>query len=539
MKQRPILLAMLSLLASTAARAVCGQAPVDTSAQHPIAHRSAYEDMQMFSQVLNQIRVNHPDSIDVHELIMAAVRGMVSAADPHSYVVQRVHLTPEKEKDWLDGKSYPVPLQFSFIEGTPVVVGVLPGSNAARSGILVGDVLLAADSVPIFAESSMELDVYLSGKKNSSVVLRFERERTDGSTVEFERVVKRELLGERETAVPAVFMLDSTTGYIRISTFVASNVSDDLHAGVTKLESQGMRRLILDLRDNGGGRVDEAAKVAGQFLPTGALVWTAKGRKASVTDTGRVKRSLFSASERRYPMVVMINAGTASASELVAGALQDHDRAVIVGQPSFGKSLIMYGFPLMDGEGSYIEMVVGHMSTPCGRVIQRQYHAYTQREYYRMARADRDTAGRPWCKTDNGRVVYGGGGIYPDLRFPRRAPRPVWLERASETDVIFKFITAYMAANQSSLPTLIDLASNPRLPAAAIEQFRAFAAKDSVELQSGTEADSLLQRVLVQALAWEKWGPEGGYRMYAVLDPDVKRAVEAFDRAQQILGPQH
>ena len=510
--------------------------PDTTPPPHIIQHRSTYEDMQMFSQVLNQIRVNHPDSIDTHELMMAAVRGMVDAADPHSFVITGVHLTPEKERAMEAGKLYPVPVTFEFIEGTPVVVGITPGSNASHQDILVGDVLLAADSVPISADGEEELALYLAGNKNTSVVLRLERERVDGSVVTLERVVKREKVEEGENAVPAVFMFDKGTGYIRVTTFVGDNIADDLHNAVNKLQDQGMQRLILDLRDNGGGRVDQAAKVAGEFLPSGTIVYTSKGRKPEVTDTGRVKRSFWK-SEKRFPVVLMINAGTASASELVAGALQDHDRAIIVGQPSFGKALLMGGFPLMDG--SMIELVIGHVSTPCGRVVQRQYHAMARREYYRLAKAERDTAGRPWCKTDNGRVVYGGGGIYPDVRLPHRPPRPVWLERLGESDVGFKFVTAYMASNPTAFTSLDALAANPRLPDGAVDQFRTFVAKDSLEIPTGAAADSLLQRRLVQELALAKWGPQGLYRMYAVLDPDVRTAEAAFDRWTEILGPQH
>ena len=265
-------------------------------------------------------------------------------------------------------------------------------------------------------------------------------------------------------------------------------------------------------------------------------MYTSKGRKPEITDTGRVKRSFWK-SEKRFPVVLMINAGTASASELVAGALQDHDRALIVGQPSFGKALLMEGFPLMDG--SIIELVIGHVSTPCGRVIQRQYHGISQHEYYRLAKADRDTAGRPSCKTDHGRTVYGGGGIYPDIRLAPRPPRPLWLERLGESEVGFKFTSAYIAANPNVVQSLDALVADPRLPDAMIQEFRAFAAKDSVELPSGHEADSLLQRRLVQDVALAKWGLSGLVRVQTVIDADVQSAVSDFDRAQQILGPQH
>ncbi|HUO52719.1 MAG TPA: S41 family peptidase [Gemmatimonadaceae bacterium] len=525
--------AALAVAATTAAAA---QAAPDTAPKKAVRARTTYEDMQMFSQVLNQIRVNHPDSIDTHELMMAAVRGMVAAADPHSFVMEGVQLTPEKQRALEDGKLIFVPIEFQFIEGTPVVTGVAPGTEAAQQDILVGDVLLAADSVAVNAESEMELQAALAGKKNTTVRLTFERRRVDGSVVAIERVVRRERVGDNGTAIPAAFMLDARTGYVRVTTFDAEHVGDDLHAAIGRLESQGMQRLILDLRDNGGGRVKEAAQVAGEFLPSGTIVYTSEGRKHEVTDTGRVSRSFWK-SERRFPLIVMINDGTASASELVAGALQDHDRALIVGQPSFGKALLMAGFQLSDG--STIELVIGHVKTPCGRVIQRQYHGMSRREYFRLSHADRDTAGRPWCRTDDGRVVYGGGGIYPDIRFPWPKPEPLWFDQLSEEGTRLKFLNGYVSANPSLFPSLDALAKDPRLPPDAVTQLRAFAARDSLEIPAGAEADSILQRSLVRGYARFKWGDAGYYRMAAIFDPEVARAAASFDKAQQILGAPH
>jgi carboxyl-terminal processing protease len=403
----------------------------DTASRSPLRPRSTAEDLQMFSQVLNQIRVNHPDSLDMHELFMAAIEGMVHAADPHSFVIPAVRLNPGRAAAYRDGKLYPVPVDFRFIDGAPVVVSVEPQSKAAEQDILVGDELVSIDGKPVDATSPMELDIGIAGPKHSTVSLGLERRRIDGSTVQLVRVVKRERVDDA-TAVPAAFMLDQQTGYVRITTFVNDKVADDLHDALGRMEKQGMTRLLIDLRDNGGGRVDQAAKIAGEFLPKGAIVYTAEGRKADVTDTSRVSRS-FWRSEKRYPIVLLVNDGTASASELVAGALQDHDRALVVGTPTFGKSLLMAGFPMSDG--SFIELVIGHVRTPCGRVIQRQYHSISRHEYYRLAGVERDTVGRPSCKTDQGRTVYGGGGIYPDVRLAED-PQPLWLAHVRENDLV-------------------------------------------------------------------------------------------------------
>ncbi len=512
------------LVVSIAVAASDSRAQKTDSAPPPIRKRSTVEDLQMFSQVLNQLRVNHPDSVDTHELLMAAVEGMVRAADPHSFVIRAVRLDPAKEAAWRDGKLVQVPVTFQFVGGDPVVVSVAAGSRAAALDILPGDELISIDRKPITATSPIELDIVLAGPKGSTVGLIFERRRFDGSIAHFERVVQRERVDE-SSAVPTAFMLDGQTGYVRITSFLNDHVARDLHDAVGRLEGQGMKRLVLDVRDNPGGRVDQAADVAGEFLPKGAIVYTSTGEKKEMIDTSRVSRS-FWRSERRFPVVLIANAGTASAAELLAGALQDHDRALIIGRPTFGKSLIMRGFPLTDG--SIIELVVGHLRTPCGRVVQRQYRGITTREYYRLARADRDTAGRPTCRTDAGRVVYGGGGIYPDLVVDEPGP-PVWLSRLAEDDVLRKWIGGYVSANPAMFISLDKLASNLGIAASTLGEFRKFASAQGIVIPETAGADSLLTRVLSTSAARSKFGDAGFYRIGASLDPEVRIAQRAFD----------
>jgi carboxyl-terminal processing protease len=261
-------------------------------------------------------------------------------------------------------------------------------------------------------------------------------------------------------------------------------------------------------------------------------VYTAEGRKSDITDTGRVGRSFWS-HERRYPIVLMINGGTASASELVAGALQDHDRALIVGHTSFGKSLLMRGMPLADG--SMIMLVVGHVRTPCGRIIQRQYRGLSGHEYRRRAGMAADTAGLPKCKTDGGRTVYGGGGIVPDVPFPEPEPTPVWLSQVREADLPLKWIGGHVSANAAAYASVDALAANPVPPADAVADFRKFAADQGVTIPPGEDADRRLRRAIVLAAARAKWGDEGVYRIAAVMDPEVKAAAAAFDKAAEIL----
>ena len=517
------LVARAALLVGAAAASLPAQ-----GADSPMRRRTTYEDLQLFGQVLNQIRVNHPDSIEAHELFLAAVEAMVHAADPHSYVVPAVRLDAAKSEAYEKGKLYPVPIDFSFVGGTPVVVSVAAGTAARRLDILPGDELVAVDGGSFVSHSSAELDVELAGPKKTTVRLTLERRRDDGSFVRLDRVVQRER-AEEETAVPVSIMLNPTTGYVRVTTFVGERVADDLHSALERLEKDGMEQLLLDLRDNGGGSVAEAAHVAGEFLPRGAIVYTSEGRKPEITDTGRVKRSFFR-SERRYPIVVMVNAGTASASELVAGALQDHDRALIAGHPTFGKSLLMRGFPMSDG--SVLWLVVGHVRTPCGRIVQRQYRSITRREYYRLAKAERDTAGRPGCRTDGGRTVYGGGGIFPDLSLPDAPARPRWASRLEEQQLLMSWSGGYVDAHAATL-TDADAFSARELPAAVLADFRAYASKQGVDVPA--DGDALLKELLLTNIAYARWGTEGAYRVYARRDGEVKAALAGFTQARAMV----
>jgi carboxyl-terminal processing protease len=463
---------------------------------------------------------------------MAAVQGMVTAADPHSYVIPAIRLDPAKEDAFRAGRLHPVPVSFRFVGRDPIVVSVGTGTRAARQDILPGDELVAIDGRAVEAESAIELEVSLAGARGTAVTLTFSRRRADGSVVSLDRVVQRERY-EQESALPVAFMLDQQTGYVRVTTFSNDRVADDLHSALVRLEGAGMRRLVLDLRDNGGGSVQEAARIAGEFLPSGTLVYTTEGKKKEAASTGRVSRS-FWRSERRYPIVLLVNAGSASASELVAGALQDHDRALIVGRPTFGKALVMGGFPLTDG--SMFVLVIGHVKTPCGRVVQRQYREITRREYFRLAAAERDTAGRPSCRTAGGRVVYGGGGIYPDVVLPQPPGVPLWLARAREQDLLVKWVNAYVAARPAQFASVEALAATPALAADALIEFRAFAAGEGISIPEDAAAERTLSGALLRSIAYARFGSAGYYRVAATDDPEIASAIQAFERADALLG---
>lgn len=499
--------------------------PVLAAAQGAPRTRTTYEDLQMFSGVLNQLRVNHPDSLDSHKLIVGAIRGMLAEMDPHSYLIETRPALAGREKQLMEGKLVTTSIAFRYVGGAPVVAGS-SGSGArtlAALDVLPGDELVTLDGKPVEAKSEEELELELAGDKGSRLQLGLRRLRADGSTADLTREIVREKRGG-ERAVPAAFMLDAQTGYLRLATFAVEKADDAAKKALGQLEGKGMKRLVLDLRDNGGGLVKDASDFAALFLPEGAVVYSSEGRKKDVNDTVKVSRSWFS-SARSYPIVVLQNAGTASAAELVSGALQDHERARIVGRPSFGKALMMFPFLLPDG--SLLMMVAGHVKTPCGRVVQREYRGISTREYYRAAAAARDTVGRPSCKTSGGRTVYGGGGIYPDLVVPEPRERPVWQRRASEALLPVRWLAGWIEAHPAPARAPEVEAATP-LPPAAIADFRAFAAREGMPLPDGADVDQRLAAWLQPLVADARGGEEAYWRAVIRQDTDVQTAMGAF-----------
>lgn len=492
--------------------------------------RSVYDDMQLFSQVLNQLRTNHPDSLDTHTLMMAAIEGMVRAADPHSYVLPAMRLAPEKLKAYEDGKLVSVPVTFEYLDGAPVVLGVRPGTEASNLDILPGDELIAIDGNPVTAESEAELHIAMGGEEGSFVTLSLERSR-NGATTVVRRMVKRERV-EASSGVVAALMLDSLTGYLRMAHFLHESGAEAFHEARSMLERRGMTRLVLDLRDNGGGLVDQAAAIAGEFLPKGALVYTSAGAKPEVFDTVTVRRS-HARRDAPMPTVVMVNEGTASAAELLTAALQDHDRALILGRPTFGKSLLMMGLPLTDG--SLIMLTVGHVITPCGRVLQRRYRGLRLRDYFRRAGAVPDTTGRPSCRTAGGRKVWGGGGIYPDVVLPAADAGPDWFEDDHMDDG--RLLLRWAGGLDSTVVragTPEELA-NTVLPHGVVREFADFARAAGVPLPDDALEDGSLPIVLARAIAWARWGETGLYTFTALRDPQVARAVASMPEAQALV----
>jgi carboxyl-terminal processing protease len=332
-------------------------------------------------------------------------------------------------------------------------------------------------------------------------------------------------------------MLDGNVGYVRILSFNTRGVAEELREQVNRLEDQGMEALIVDLRDNGGGFVDLSSEIAGEFLPEGAIVHTMFGRKQAMNDTIRVERSFWE-SQRNYPMIVMVNENTASASELVSGALQDHDRALIVGRPTMGKALVMLTLPLNNGSEitGMIYINVGRGKTPCGRVIQRSYANMPVSRYFDLRGEPVDTTGLPTCKSlVKGRTLYGDGGVRPDVILPRQPGLPLWRSRAASRAIGTRWAGSYVTEKRATLsdPTvLLQDAVADEIVASYLARVRS----EGIDVPSDADTPEL-RLTLLNLIAETRWGPAEALMVTARLDPEIKAALAEMPKARELLEP--
>jgi len=492
--------------------------------------RSAYEELQTFSGVLNHIRLNYPDSLSYSELVAAAIRGVLRSLDPHSYYVSRLEY--QRQNALERGELATVGVQLEEVEGAATVLAVAPGSPAAKSGVLPGDRVLALNDTSVAGLDMATIELHLAGEKGSKVRLRIERgPRLEPDT--FSVTLKRNPFQVRSVSV--VRMVDATTGYLRLEDFLGN--ADEMHKGLVKLSGLRAHQIILDLRGNPGGAVVSAVEIASEFFPKKTEIFSTRGRKRDTDTTYVTKRD---GEFRDLPLVVLIDERSASAAEALASSLQDHDRALLVGRRSFGKALMQSIFFLPSGDNVWL--TVGRVITPSGRVIQRRYHGIGYEQYLSFAGksgAEEDTL--TTYKTDAGRLVRGGGGIVPDILVPISAPLPVWWSAAADSgfddavsDSVAQTLPATAAAKTSWLTADTEWRAKLLPP---------FLARVRSRLGVAAVTDSLLDqrlaRILATRVAEVRWGPDAREEFLLRNDRTVRVALEQFPRLPELLQGKH
>lgn len=390
------------------------------------------------------------EDVDADTIVTEAIKAMLKTLDPHS-----VYTTPKETKEFtepLEGKFNGIGIQFNMLEDTVYVIQTVAGGPSEKVGILAGDRILAANDTVLAGKNMANTQVmkHLRGPKGSLVVLRVKR----GSEIINFDVIRDEI---PLYSVDETFMADSITGYIRITRF-AEETADELQEAIVKLRKQGMKNLILDVSDNGGGFLGAAFDIASEFLPKGTPVVSTAGR-ATLPHTYTTEDKGDFLDGR---VVLIVNQSSASASEILAGALQDNDRALIVGRRTFGKGLVQRPFPFPDG--SMIRLTVSRYYTPSGRCIQKHYQK-GRGEEYQLEVLNRYQAGELWSADSimrpdslryetlhNKRPVYGGGGIIPDVFVPADTSYySVYYRDLVAKGLLNKTVINYVDANRASL----------------------------------------------------------------------------------------
>jgi carboxyl-terminal processing protease len=490
--------------------------------------RSAYEELQTFSGVLNHIRLNYPDSVGYSELVAAAIRGVLRSLDPHSRYVSR--LDWERQSALERGELSTVGIVLEDVEGATTVLTVFPKSSAMKAGVLPGDRLVTLNDTSVAGLDAGTLEVRLAGQKGSKVRVRFERgPRLEPDT--FSVTLKREPLEQRSVSIWR--MVDSVTGYVRLEQFLG-DASRELRDAIGKLRGQKARQVILDLRGNPGGSVVAAVEVASEFFPKNTVVFRTRGRKRDVDTTYTTKRD---GAFREMPLIVLQDERSASASEALAGSLQDHDRALIVGRRSFGKALMQTLFFLPGGDNVWL--TVGRVLTPNGRFIQRRYRGVGYEQYLSFAGksgAEEDTS--MVFHTDRGRPVRGGGGVVPDVLIPLTAPLPVWWSAASDSGLDHAVADSFAYTLDASPAARAEWLRSPdewqrRLVPPFLDRVRT---RFAVQARPDTALEARLGRILASRAAEVRWGVDARDEFFVRADPVVQTALTYFPRLVGLLA---
>ena len=359
-----------------------------------------------FAAAVAAIEDHYVDEVDVEQLVSRAVGGMLQTLDPHSNFMDARQYSRLRERQ--EGRYYGLGIQISVIDGGITVNSLFEGSPAYRRGIRRGDVIARIEGENAIGMSSDEAVRLLRGPRGSAVNISVRREG-------YEELI--DLRVERDeisiATVEAAFLVDGSTGYVRLRDFSETS-NDELSRALASLRDAGAARLLLDLRGNPGGPLDQAIKVSNQFLARGDMIVYTRGR---VANSDQDYHARDAGDYTNQPLIVLVNRNSASASEIVAGAIQDHDRGLVVGETTFGKALVQSIYRVSHGAG--LALTTARYFTPSGRMIQRpwdtafdEYLTYSLREPETPVRAPADRK-----FTNAGREVYSGGGVEPDHFF--------------------------------------------------------------------------------------------------------------------------
>jgi carboxyl-terminal processing protease len=483
------------------------------------------DSLRLYTELINLAHEKYGAEVSYRDLVYSSVNGMLRTLDPHTSFLSPEAYEGMREKQ--QTSFYGLGILVGVRNGQLTVISPLEGTPASRMGIRAGDVISAIEGEPTETMTLDEAVQKLKGPKGTQVNINVVRRGLDEP---LEMAVTRAEIPQ--TTVRQAYMLTPDTGYIQLTEF-SRGTGREVAEAVDALKQKGMTRLLVDLRNNGGGLLDQAIEVAEQFLPEDSTVVETRGRTRDSFQSYRATRKLTSVD---VPVVVLVNEGSASAAEILAGAIQDHDRGLVLGNPSWGKGLVQTVYNLSYGAG--LALTTAKYYTPSGRLIQRDYTSYY--DYY-----THENAGSPELngktateeetfRTDLGRKVYGGGGITPDVIVEDTELSP---------------FEQFLLARNAYLDFSVDYASRNAVtadwkpePEALIDEFRNWLLSEKIATAEELEAfqkESVREYSFLQIhaeLMNSVGGQEARHRVLAQGDPQIQKALSLFPRAAEMLA---
>ncbi|MCI0417547.1 S41 family peptidase [bacterium] len=489
------------------------------------------EHMKHFTALLAVVEDSYVDKIPTQKVVSGAINGLLNSLDPHSnFLDEEAYASLQEEQH---GSFYGLGISIQSINGLLTVISPIEGTPAYKAGLRAGDIISEIEGEPTKGHPTTVLLKKLRGPKGTKVTITIEREG-------WEKPIQMTLVRDEipVNSVSYAFMIRPGTGYIRIKNFTETT-TDELEDSLKKLKEHGMKEIIIDLRFNTGGLLDQAIDVSDIFLEKGAVVVSTKGRISEANTTYRCSNNN---GFEDLPLVVLVNRSSASASEIVAGAIQDHDRGVIVGTTTWGKGLVQSVYRL--GSNTALALTTARYYTPSGRLIQRDYSRSFYDYYYTDLGVDEDPQNREKAYTDTGREVFGGGGITPDVKMEQRTASK-FMDLLNSEYVFFNFAKRFAASDERKVQSELSPMTSKlkvidrtfQVDEKILDEFREHLRNTKIQFTEQDLQDNLpaIKNQIRQEIFATLWGSEEGYKIASNQDKQIQTALEVFPKAEALI----
>ncbi|MFI5211249.1 MAG: S41 family peptidase [Ignavibacteria bacterium] len=492
-----------------------------------------FDNVKKFNEALTLVQKNYVDEVSADMLTEAAIKGMLAQLDPHSTYITKDQLKRINED--FQGSFEGIGVEFDIVNDTITIVTPISGGPSEALGILAGDKIVKIDGVSSIGMTREDVPKKLRGAKGTKVTVTISR---GGAQNVIDFVITRDKIPLY--SVDASFMINNEVGYARVTRFAATTY-DELSKALADMKKQGMRKLVLDLRNNPGGYLDQSFKIASMFIEKGKKIVYTKSRIPAYNDEYISEGGEYT----DIPLVLLVNDGSASASEIVSGAIQDWDRGIIIGENTFGKGLVQRQYDLSDG--SAMRVTTSRYYTPSGRLIQKPYDGG---EYRKMLlnqeegdnlyhNQDTKDTSRPEFKTMGGRTVYGGGGVTPDfiLRLDTLTEYSVQLRRIN---LFLEYANLYFESNKENIKSgysdYLKFRDNFQITEKMQDDFKSLATSKGIvfnEEQWSRDLDFITTSIK-SILARDLWGNNGSMAVWLSTDKQFAKAMELFPEAEKL-----